>query len=176
MQLGDPTDLAGMIENASNVTGVPSSILSSLINTESSGNPWVTGSAGEIGLTQLLPQTAYDLGVNPYDPASNVMGGASLLSSLYNQYGSWQSALSAYNTGSPNSSIGLSYAQSVLNGANYPTTTPSPFSPSSYTSTGTGATPGSTTPTGSGSFWEYGLAAVLVIGLLLFGVWGIIKE
>lgn len=111
--------LADYISNASQQYGVPSAILDSLVNTESSGNPNAVGAAGEIGLTQVLPSTAQGMGVAPsalYDPQTNVNTGASYLAGLYSKYGSWTAALSAYNSGSPNSNAGLSYAARVMQG------------------------------------------------------------
>ncbi len=166
--------LASLISGASSAYGVPPSILSNLVAVESGGNPYAVSGAGAIGYTQLMPNTAASLGVNPWDPAANVYGGANYLSQLYGQYGSWPAALSAYNTGSPNSALGLQYAADVMG---YPQATvqPSPVSPTSVTTTGTAAT-GSTKAAPSNSVWVYGLAAVLIIGLFAFGIWGVVKE
>ncbi len=56
--------------------------------------------AGAIGEMQLMPATAYALGVDPRDPAQNLRGGATYLSSLMHRYdGDLVRALAAYNAG-----------------------------------------------------------------------------
>jgi len=50
-------------------------------------------------LTQLMPATARELGVNPHDPVQNLVGGARYLRSQFERFGSWQLALAAYNAG-----------------------------------------------------------------------------
>jgi len=41
---------------------------------------------GEIGLAQLMPGTAADLGVDPTDPVANLDGGARYLSQMHDQF------------------------------------------------------------------------------------------
>jgi soluble lytic murein transglycosylase-like protein len=80
--------------------GVPLSLLEAVANQESGYNPNAVGTSGEIGLFQLMPATAAQLGVsNSYDPTQNIQGGAKYLSQLYAQFGSWDEALEAYNEG-----------------------------------------------------------------------------
>ena len=66
---------------------------------ESSFNPSATSPAGAIGLTQLMPATAAGLGVDPWDPQENLLGGASYLSSQIERFGSVELGLAAYNAG-----------------------------------------------------------------------------
>lgn len=84
---------------ASQATGVPLRILLAVAWAESAFNPDAESVAGAQGMMQLMPATAAGLGVNPGDPAQNIMGGARYLAAQYEQFGSWDLAFAAYNAG-----------------------------------------------------------------------------
>lgn len=65
---------------------------------------YTTSSAGAIGLMQLMPGTASAVGVDPYDPLGNVIGGTSYLRTMLDDFaGCGQyavtNAVAAYNAG-----------------------------------------------------------------------------
>lgn len=79
--------------------GIPVDLFLAQINQESGWNPAAVSSAGAIGLGQLMPGTAQELGVDPRDPVQNLTGAARYLSQQYKKFGDWRTALAAYNAG-----------------------------------------------------------------------------
>jgi hypothetical protein len=70
---------------------------------ESAFNPEAISSAGAIGVMQLMPNTAKDLGVDPKNVEENIQGGIKYLKQLASQFDNdTASILAAYNAG-PNS-------------------------------------------------------------------------
>ncbi len=69
------------------------------IEIESAYRQNAVSSAGAIGLGQLMPATARDLGVDPRDPLQNLDGSARYLAMMLELFGSPQLALAAYNAG-----------------------------------------------------------------------------
>lgn len=93
-------DLDALVQRASAATGVDSSLIRGVIQAESAGNAKALSPKGAVGLMQLMPSTAAELGVDPHDPAQNVLGGARYLASLLKRYdGNETLALAGYNAG-----------------------------------------------------------------------------
>lgn len=75
-------------------------LLDALIRTESGWNIDALSHAGAIGLAQLMPGTAKELGViDPWDPGQNIWGAALYLKRLGTRFCDWQLILAAYNAG-----------------------------------------------------------------------------
>ena len=96
-----PSNFASTIAEAGKRNELDPALLSAVIRQESGFQPRAVSSAGAIGLMQLMPQTARELGVrNPFDPEQNVDGGARYLRGLIDRYhGRLDLALAAYNAG-----------------------------------------------------------------------------
>lgn len=85
------------------VHGLDPDVFERLIRQESGFDPTAVSRAGAIGLTQLMPATAQDLGVDPRDPEQNLRGGARFLRQMLDRYGGdYRIALAAYNAGPGN--------------------------------------------------------------------------
>ena len=69
------------------------------IEIESAYRPNARSTAGAIGLGQLMPATAAQLGVDPHDWQANLDGSARYLLMLLAQFGTPELALAAYNAG-----------------------------------------------------------------------------
>lgn len=99
-----PASMDAIFKEAADTYGVSENLLKAVAKAESDFNPNCTSGAGAMGIMQLMPSTAKELGVtDAYDTRQNIMGGAKLLSNLLDKYnGNTSLALAAYNAGSGN--------------------------------------------------------------------------
>ena len=90
-----------IVENVSRKFGVDKDLSISVIKQEYSFQPNCVSEAGAMGLMQLMPSTAKEMGVNnPFDMEENINGGTKYLKGLLDMYGnSKELALAAYNAG-----------------------------------------------------------------------------
>jgi soluble lytic murein transglycosylase-like protein len=83
--------------------GLPEKFVSSVARAESAYRPAAVSHKGAIGVMQLMPGTAKELGVDPHDVRQNIEGGTKLLRDLLVQYQNdpdqVRKALAAYNAG-----------------------------------------------------------------------------
>ncbi|HKT00901.1 MAG TPA: transglycosylase SLT domain-containing protein [Rugosimonospora sp.] len=91
---------ANLFEAAAARYGVSAKLLAAVAKVESNYDPRAVSSAGAQGLMQIMPATARQIGVNPFDPAQAVDGAARILAGNLQQFGSVPLALAAYNAGS----------------------------------------------------------------------------
>jgi soluble lytic murein transglycosylase-like protein len=85
------------IDRAARAHGIDPRLLVALIHRVSSFRSDALSPEGAVGLTQLMPDTAGELGVDPHDPLANL--GARYLRRQLDTFGSVELALAAYNAG-----------------------------------------------------------------------------
>jgi soluble lytic murein transglycosylase-like protein len=95
-----PPQYAAALTQAAAAANVSPTLLSALVWQESRWNQAAISPKGALGLAQLMPATARNLGVNPADPVANLTGGARYLRQLLDEFdGNVEKALAAYNAG-----------------------------------------------------------------------------
>ena len=102
--LSSTKSLSEIFEEAAAKYDIDVNLLEAVAKAESNFNPNDTSSAGAMGIMQLMPATAKELGVtDAYDAEQNIMGGAKYLSNLLKKYdGDVSLTLAAYNAGPGN--------------------------------------------------------------------------
>lgn len=90
-----------MIRTASRIYGLDHRLVRAVIKAESNFDPGAVSHKGAMGLMQLMPETARDMGVkDPFDPLQNIFGGVRYLKFLMDRFdNSLFLALAAYNAG-----------------------------------------------------------------------------
>lgn len=99
-ETADRAELWAMVESVAREEGMDPTLVCAVVQAESAFNPRAKSSVGAMGLMQLMPTTAAELGVeNAWDPEQNVRGGTRYLRRMLNQFGEERLALAAYNAG-----------------------------------------------------------------------------
>ena len=89
-----------LADAAADKYGLPRRLVRSVMAAESGFDPRAVSAKGAVGLMQLMPFTAQNLGVDPRDPAQNADAGTRYLRDLLLKYdGLLWHALAAYNAG-----------------------------------------------------------------------------
>lgn len=89
------------IRDCNRAHGLPVTLIKAIIIQESTGNPIDVSRAGAMGLMQLMPETARQMGVrNPFNPRENICGGIRYFKEMLDRF-NWDVtlALAAYNAG-----------------------------------------------------------------------------
>ena len=94
-------ELEAIFEKASKTYNISIDLLKAVAKAESDFNPQCTSSSGAMGIMQLMPETAKELGVtDAYNPEQNIMGGAKYLSENLKIFkGDLSLSVAAYNAG-----------------------------------------------------------------------------
>lgn len=88
------------ISTAANAYALDPKLVEAVAWRESRFHTGALSAKGAIGVMQLMPDTARDLGVDPRDPAQNIRGGALYLRRMMSAFGGdVRLALAAYNAG-----------------------------------------------------------------------------
>jgi soluble lytic murein transglycosylase-like protein len=98
-----PTSPKDLAADAAKKFSLPESFVASVMRAESGFQPAAVSPKGALGLMQLMPETARELGVDPKDSRENAAGGARYLKDLLAKYENDPNqvllALAAYNAG-----------------------------------------------------------------------------
>ena len=98
-----PSDIPAEIERLAAEEGLPSELVRAVAWAESGLSQEALSDKGAIGIMQLLPGTAAELGVDPYEVDGNVRGGTRYLKKMLERFAGDEDqlvkALAAYNAG-----------------------------------------------------------------------------
>ncbi len=95
-----PPTIAALIETSARRHALSPDLVAAIAWQESRFRPDARSGKGALGVMQLMPATAADLGVDPSDLAANIDGGAAYLRRMLNRFdGDLEKAIAAYNAG-----------------------------------------------------------------------------
>lgn len=91
-----------MISRVAKSEGIDPALMKALVAVESGYNHRAISSAGARGLTQVMPTTSMDMGINSnylFEPEINLIAGTRYLALQWKTFRDWELALAAYNAG-----------------------------------------------------------------------------
>lgn len=92
--------VAAMVESIATEEEVDPALALAVADVESAGGKRQVSEAGAVGIMQLMPETASDLGVaDRCDPEANIRAGVRYLKKLYGEFDDPLLMLAAYNAG-----------------------------------------------------------------------------
>ena len=101
-----PFTIEQVVHACARKNNVDPAFVKSIMKAESAFRVDAVSPAGALGLMQLMPETAAELGYDPKDPEENIQAGAEYLSWLMSRYGNRRNgmrlAIAAYNAGPGN--------------------------------------------------------------------------
>lgn len=99
---------------------IPVGLLDAVIAQESGYKPWAISNAGAMGMMQIMPGTAQQLGLAaPWDGYANMRAGAQYLRQQLDRFGRVDLALAAYNAGPERRSLASGYIPAIAETRNY---------------------------------------------------------
>ena len=101
LSIGEKETIKSIIEKAAEDHNLPKAFVMAVAKAESNFDKNAVSNKGAMGIMQLMPLTAKNLGVeNPFSPRENIYGGTKLLRQLMNTYqDDLVMVLAAYNAG-----------------------------------------------------------------------------
>jgi soluble lytic murein transglycosylase-like protein len=157
------SDLLSFENQTATADGLNPTIFAWMFQQESGNNPnAVNGNA--VGIAQMMPGTASDLGIDPTDPYQSISGAGTYLSKLLaKNNGNYTAALTQYGTlANVPASVTASYNKMLQSIGLTPTT-----------ATGTGTATGNSSATSPGAVAESDSfitkIAIVVLGIVLIG-------
>lgn len=94
-----PSGLRSFAKAEATRQGVDPATIEAMFHQESRFNPSAKSKAGAIGVAQLMPATARDLGVDPSNPYDNIRGGITYYKQQLDRFKDPNLARAAYNAG-----------------------------------------------------------------------------
>lgn len=176
------SDISALILSTASAYGVDPRLALEVAMQESGLNESAVSPAGAIGVFQLMPATAADLGVDPTDTTQNIQGGVRYLAQMIARYaGNLAEALGAYDWGPGNMDKAVAahgdgwmnyapletqdYVQTILGnvGSQYTVNFAAPLP-------GADSTSGSTVPSGWNLNTALWIGGAILVGWALFSI------